>query len=544
MRLKKLTALLALIAIAACSGGGGGASSAIPSLASSAGGGAIASNAPGSAATPDATTPGAPLIDPPIVSSVNGVAAFTLTAMIDARTGLPAFVYNGQTGVAPTIDVKPGDTIKLDVINALGGGDASHDMNLHFHGMEVSPEAPSDDVLTLLAMPGGTLHYVVQIPKDHEPGLDWYHPHVMGETDFQVGMSGMSGAIIVEGMQQHIPALAKMPQHVLVVRDVEPSLAAIAAQRARAAMAMPMDSSMSGMAMRPADTDTNSNPCGPDDEGVQITVDGSVRPTVTALPNQSVFLRVVNAVGHRTLDLKFDSSPLQVVATDGVPNDALPSQPVSYTTNDIVIPPAARAEFVVTMPRSGSTVLRTLCYNSGPGGDPDDAEILATFRPPAGAKPVASAPPLRVGTPVPAQNPASQPIPYAIARRVVRLSEDSNGFYINGAAFNPKAPPLFVVHTGTVESWTVVNITEEVHAFHTHQVHFLVQQIDGKPVAHPRWQDTAVVPPRLANGTAWVAGTLQMLVDFRDPVIRGTFMFHCHILDHEDAGMMAKIQAI
>ena len=96
-------------------------------------------------------------------------------------------------------------------------GDAD-DMNLHFHGFGSSPKKPGDDVLTTLAQPGQTLHYVVHVPANQEPGLYWYHPHVHGETSFQVGESGMSGAIVVEGLERHLPGLSKMKQRLIVVR--------------------------------------------------------------------------------------------------------------------------------------------------------------------------------------------------------------------------------------------------------------------------------------------------------------------------------------
>jgi FtsP/CotA-like multicopper oxidase with cupredoxin domain len=73
--------------------------------------------------------------------------------------------------------------------------------NLHFHGLGISPKAPEDDVLDMIAMPGQTLNYAVHIPGDQAPGLYWYHTHPHGEGEQQV-LDGMSGAIIVEGMER------------------------------------------------------------------------------------------------------------------------------------------------------------------------------------------------------------------------------------------------------------------------------------------------------------------------------------------------------
>jgi FtsP/CotA-like multicopper oxidase with cupredoxin domain len=100
---------------------------------------------------------------------------------------------------------------------------------------------------------------------------------------------------------------------------------------------------------------------------------------------------------------------------------------------------------------------------------------------------------------------------------------------------------MFVVHTGTVEEWRIVNTSQEVHDFHIHQIHFVVKQINGVKLTHPYWADSEVIPHRKKDGRA---GTLVLLMDFRDPIIKGMFVFHCHILDHEDHGMMAKIEAI
>ncbi len=105
--------------------------------------------------------------------------------------------------------------------------------------------------------------------------------------------------------------------------------------------------------------------------------------------------------------------------------------------------------------------------------------------------------------------------------------------------FHMSDPPAIVTNTGAVEDWTIENHSGEVHAFHIHQIHFLVMAINGVPVPNPDLQDTVIVPNWTGSGP-YPSVTLRM--DFRDPNIAGTFVYHCHILDHEDGGMMAKIQ--
>ena len=100
-------------------------------------------------------------------------------------------------------------------------------------------------------------------------------------------------------------------------------------------------------------------------------------------------------------------------------------------------------------------------------------------------------------------------------------------------------PPAIVTKVGSVEDWTIENRTSELHAFHMHQIHFLVMAIDGVPVQNPTLQDTVTIPYWTGTG-AYHNVTVRM--DFRDSNIAGTFLYHCHILDHEDGGMMAKIE--
>jgi FtsP/CotA-like multicopper oxidase with cupredoxin domain len=115
---------------------------------------------------------------------------------------------------------------------------------------------------------------------------------------------------------------------------------------------------------------------------------------------------------------------------------------------------------------------------------------------------------------------------------IVTFTEDKKGFYINGKKYGPSDPPMTTVAVGSYRRWRVVNDTMEAHPFHIHQVHFLVYSQNGKPLVHPQWLDTVDVP---------VKGSVNLMMDFTDPIIRGVSLFHCHLLNHEDKGMMAKI---
>jgi FtsP/CotA-like multicopper oxidase with cupredoxin domain len=114
----------------------------------------------------------------------------------------------------------------------------------------------------------------------------------------------------------------------------------------------------------------------------------------------------------------------------------------------------------------------------------------------------------------------------------VRFSEDKNGFYINGEKFALDSPPMVTGQVGTYQHWRIVNDSKELHPMHIHQVHFLAYAEEGQPIADPLWLDTVNVP----YGKA-----VDVIMDFTDPVIKGMSVFHCHLLNHEDKGMMAKI---
>ena len=490
-----------------------------------------------------------------MVRAVNGVAKVSLIVNENMSTGQPEFVYAGTPEVAPTIDIKPGDTFVVDVKNELPKEPPPEakvlveDINLHFHGLGVSPRKPGDDVLTMLATPGERLHYVVHVPKNQEPGLYWYHPHVHGQTSYQVGASGMSGAIIIEGLTRHLPSLAKMKQRLIIVRATGTG--------GEDAGPMEMGDNMSGMGDdmsgmgAPPDARserpqfTNNAPCTTKD-GLTVTLNGARHPVITIAPGEKQFFRVLNATGHKTLRLNVEGEKVEVVAIDGFALDTYPGTPPTLTESSVIIPPAGRAEFVVTGPASGRAKFRTLCYDTGPDGDPDPYIWLGDLVAPKGRQAAASfsTRPLSVGEPLP-QNVYTTALPPPAAKRLVILSENSQPrFFINGKSFSPRSPPMFVVHVGTVEEWHIVNVTYEIHDFHIHQLHFLIQSINGVQQTHPHWADTVVVPHRIGIGKKSIPGSVVLMMDFRDPVIRGDFLFHCHILDHEDRGMMAKIEAI
>src|SRR5579862_1557494 len=162
---------------------------------------------------------------PPLPGIPEAKSPITLLAVNDPVTGKSAFSSAGEE-TAPVIHASPGSKITLDYQNHLSShskevcvdGPCMNMTNLHFHGLHVSPNAPQDDVLSMMAMPGQSLHYQVDVPAYAPPGLYWYHTHPHGESARQ-DLDGMSGAIVVDGIDRYYPELRKMRERVLVLRD-------------------------------------------------------------------------------------------------------------------------------------------------------------------------------------------------------------------------------------------------------------------------------------------------------------------------------------
>jgi len=144
------------------------------------------------------------------------------------------------------------------------------------------------------------------------------------------------------------------------------------------------------------------------------------------------------------------------------------------------------------------------------------------------------------------RNFAMQP---ATTQRKLYFSEEFGGtngpiqFYITvdgqkQKVFEPNEQPVITTKVGAIEDWTVENRALETHAFHIHQIHFRVLEIDGKPAANTDLRDTIEIPYWEGKGPYH---SVKLRMDFSDPTTAGTFLFHCHILLHEDLGMMHKI---
>jgi suppressor of ftsI len=450
---------------------------------------------------------------------------FTLLAVNDTDTGKSSFSYAGRE-VAPVVRASPGSQIKIDYVNRMAthsnevcvDGPCMNMTNLHFHGLHVSPKAPQDDVISMMAMPGQSLHYLVDIPNDQPPGLYWYHTHPHGES-YQQSLDGMSGAIVIDGIERYVPEVHTMRERIIILRDAELKL------HDPASTALLNQVEMSNAS------------CGAENEPPEriFTVNGVIRPRIGIAPGEKQFWRIVNASPDLYADLALDSESMTVVALDGMPLAYHDPHHRTETFQHVLLAPAGRVEAIVTGPKAGIRVsLRSLCVDTGPDGDPNREMVLADLDETGQNNPHQAMLPLSLHGAVykPIASSTLSALESSDPQFTVKFTEDGHGFYINDKKYQPADGPMLTVKTGNYVHWRVVNNTHEIHPFHIHQVHFLVYREDGNQAQRPEWLDTVNVSP---------GGSVDLVMDFTDPTIKGMSLFHCHLLKHEDKGMMAKI---
>ncbi|AGY56954.1 multicopper oxidase family protein [Gloeobacter kilaueensis] len=502
---------------------------------------------------------------PALLRSRNGKLEATFV-LRNAGSERFCLLYNGAVQ-SPTLWVAPGDKVVLRIHNALdrtailpgahqhpagrlrnpcSGASADTSLlrtNLHYHGLNIPPTCHGDDVLGTTIADGATFEYRFQIPANEPPGLYWYHPHPHGLSEPQV-LGGASGALVVRGIEQINPAVRGLPEQILILRDLAPKT----------------EASAQGPRLCP-DQDGSTRPAKDVSLNYVPVVYGDKRLAQIPLKaNQRQFWRVLNAAADTYFDLQLrydgEPQPLEVVAVDGVPtrkDDLGRAYPVTLRATHVLLPPAGRAEFIVRGPTSPvrEAKLLTLAYDSGPDGDCDPerdlARIVVAAKQKLPALPVVGA----AERPVRSMRFSRISVVQPVRTRRLYFSEnnDKGEFYIteDRPGVEPKlfdpffSQPNITVQQGSVEDWIVENRSRESHAFHIHQIHFQVLERDGKPTGDAtQLRDTVDVPFWDGKATAYPRVKLRM--DFRDPEIRGTFVYHCHILEHEDGGMMGTIE--
>jgi FtsP/CotA-like multicopper oxidase with cupredoxin domain len=409
-----------------------------------------------------------------------------------------------------------------------------------------------------MIQPGeAAFEYRFRIPVDEPPGLYWYHPHIHGFSTRQV-LGGASGALIIEGIERAEPQTAGLPERVLVIRDQD-----LANPDAPPSKDEPVVPKM--FIDRDGDAANNGTGFGKPAKDLSINYVPVPYPdyppaSITMRPDERQLWRVVNAsaITYLNLALIVQKRPqsLGLVALDGVPLSANgnPSNAVEWRDH-IGLAPGGRAEFIVNGPPAGMRgVFVTRTVDTGQGGENDPNRALSSViasdaapeprsRLPASAQPLAAAarPWLGEVTPVRVRK-------LYFSEKLTNPADPNSAteFYITVDGETPKpfdpasSRPDIVVRQGDVEDWIIENRSTELHAFHIHQLHFLLLDWSGVPVNEPFLRDTVNVP--YYNSTMLQYPSVRLRMDFRDPNIVGTFVYHCHLLEHEDGGMMGIVR--
>lgn len=404
------------------------------------------------------------------------------------------YAFNGQVP-GPLLECRPGDEVHIHFINRLG-----EPTNLHYHGLHIPPGGNADNVM-LEIPPGGAFDYSFQLPSNHPAGLFWVHPHHHGLVAEQVSR-GLAMPLVVRGELDNIPEIAAAREYILVLQDFE------------------LDSSG-----RPVEPGMSASMLGR--EGSLITVSGQRNPLCEIKGGELLRLRLLNASASRFYRLRLEDHPLHVIATDG---GALPAP---QSVDEMLMAPGERRDVLIqgTQER-GSYRLMSLPYDRGTagmmGGGVNAASIeVARFV-------YAGRDDRRPQIPQTLVSVAG--LPAATAERIFELS-DATGmlpgrgmgmrFRINGREFS-SARIDTRVRLGTIEEWEYRNATTMDHPMHTHTNSFQIVATDGK--AERAWRDVVVVKAR---------SKARIRLTFDDHT--GLTVQHCHILDHEDLGMMATI---
>jgi FtsP/CotA-like multicopper oxidase with cupredoxin domain len=521
--------------------------------------------------------PGSIVEDPP---EVDISKATDLIVNADPNNpGQNCFLYEDKKlGLqeAPTLRVKPGKSITLNLKNALpgdaqlinkpsnnpcpwdGGMPPLNATSLHYHGLNVSPQCGQDNSVQTVVAPGKTFSYNIPVPKDDPPGLYWYHPHVHMQAESQV-LSGLTGNIVVEGIGKFNKQADKLPERVFVLRDLVPV----------------NDFSSEPAPFEPPAKDVSIN-------GVPIRYLGQGKydpPAVIEMrPNEEQFWRIANTSADNILDLQvtYDGAvqQLRLVGMDGVPVNADVDKPEGQTlpVNHVLLAPGGRAEFIIKGPGEAVKDAQFLTLKYDTKADIDPQRTIARIE--AVGKPAKEA-----------KNKAKQEVDLSqitgdrfyglnqvssnkartlfFSQKDVPDPNDPNAtkteFYMTEEGKEPQVymmgkPPAITLKEGTTEDWTVENRAEEAHVFHIHQIHFLVLDSSQQAADIGMVRDTITVPAwegKLGpDGKPTIPyPKVKLRMDFRGEgtgkkttSIAGLFFYHCHILEHEDGGMMQEIQ--
>jgi len=447
------------------------------------------------------------------ISSANSTPVFKSEKgrlEVDLTIGSTIFSFNGQRGnlfsynqqiPGPRLEVSAGDRVRIRATNRL-----SESTNLHYHGLHISPQDSADNIFLELS-PGETYTYEFTIPENHYSTTAYYHPHLHGSVADQV-FAGLGGIFVVRGELDEIPEVKAAQEEFIFLKDFD------LAQETRG-----RHSRMIGR------------------EGSTLTVNGEVNPSFTLPAGGLLRLRMVNASNARFYRLQLENHPFYLIATDAGAI-ASPRQ-----LSELLLSPGERAEVLVKGDaESAEYRLLNLPYNRvGMMGSAMMGEGMMGNR---GMMRNDNDSPQTLATLTYSGEVESQPLPETLIPveglpepETVRELTLNHGmfpgrgmqFLINGQAFDPQRVDTRVT-VGTVEDWIIRNTGTLDHPFHLHTNPFQVITRNGEAVRDRAWKDTVLVPR---------GERIRIRIPFQD--FAGKTVYHCHILDHEELGMMGNI---
>jgi FtsP/CotA-like multicopper oxidase with cupredoxin domain len=395
--------------------------------------------------------------------------------------------------------VREGDTVRLKYTNNL-----PEVSNLHLHGLHISP---SVDQPMLEVKNAGSHVYEFELPKGSS-GTHWYHPHVHGNVAAQMA-AGLAGAMIVTGPLENMPELQAAEEQVLLLKD----LALVNGSPKRHDM---MDW-MNGQ------------------EGSLLLVNGALKPILRA-EKATLRLRIINASNARYYNLKLENHPLYLIATDG----GFIEKPVALET--LLLAPGERAEVLVRLTKEGTFKLQNLPYDRGTmmmggmsgmggmggmsmsGSSDTQPTTLMTVIAPSKPKPL----------PLPSSLMPVEKLDLskAVVIRRIEFSEQmmQAKFYLNKKSFDPNRTD-FQGKLGTLEIWELHNKSDMDHPFHLHSYPFQIIDRNGRAEPYRAWKDVVNLKKN---------DLVRIAVPLRD--FTGMTVYHCHVVEHEDRGMMGTLE--
>ena len=400
---------------------------------------------------------------------------------VASGTAISGYSYNGQVP-GPIIEAKQGVPIEIKFTNSL-----PEPTLIHWHGLRIPAAMDGTQATQRPVAPGETFTYQFTPP---DAGTFWYHPH-MNET--QQLEKGLYGAFIVRGTGE--PIVDR--EQILIFDDVD------ADKRGRL-------SKFGGWRERHDGR-----------EGDIRLINGKAEPELTIAAGQIERWRIINASSARYIRLSIEGSPFRIIGTDG----GLIETPVEVT--EVLLPAADRVEVLVGPFAEGQVLaIESLKYGrmTVKRRNTERFGTLKVGRPRPSIANVQSR--LRIIDPLAdATATPNRTVTFQVRPSLLRFAD----FFVNDEKHHHDKP----VKVGELQVWDVVNESRMDHPFHLHGFFFQVLSINGKAPAFRSWEDVVNLPPKSTVRIAWIPEDRP-----------GSWMYHCHILEHHEAGMMGHFEVV